>query len=364
MSPAPTVSLVMPVFNRAHLLDRVLEKLADNTTHPETELICVDDGSTDGSREILHRWRDGGRLPNMSLIEKPNAGAIDSLNRGLNAATGDFVVQLDDDVTLETPGWVERMLDLMQSDDSVGVVTGKVLFDDGLIQCCGVNVVGPAGWHERGAEPAERIGRRQWLGRMRPRPHEGEAGALESRAAEVDSGIGCCMMYRREAALEAGGYDLEWAPVWFDDVDLCIGIRRLGLKAFYVPDVRVIHYFTARRAPERRIERFTPRRLARALVRRTVGRLPPGALAVVERRVDLDLGMHFTRRQCALLRHHHAYWREKWGWSALNPDMDEIERRWGDTEIWWARDPERRAAGERIVEAYESRRGQPAVQGA
>ena len=56
--------------------------------------------------------------------------------------------------------------------------------------------------------------------------------------AEVDGGIGCCMMYRREAALELGGYDPRWSPVWFDDLDLTMCLRREGLKVFYLPDVQ------------------------------------------------------------------------------------------------------------------------------
>jgi hypothetical protein len=70
--------------------------------------------------------------------------------------------------------------------------------------------------------------------------------------------------------------------------------------------------------------------------------------------------MHFTRAQCQRLRHHHAYWRQKWGWDARNPDMELIQRRYGDTEICWASDPERAEAGRRILEAYEARRRQPA----
>jgi GT2 family glycosyltransferase len=223
-------------------------------------------------------------------------------------------------------------------------------------------VIGPSGWHERPTHPSEPIGRRGWLSRVEERPWEGEGGEVERRAAEVDAGIGCCMMYRREDALAAGGYDREYSPVWFDDVDLCLQLRVLGRKAFYIPEVRVIHHFRSRRAPEGRFDRWRPRRVGRALNRRIGPRLPHRVVGAIERRWDIDVrDAHFTKAQCAMLRHHHAYWREKWGWDARNPDMAEIERRWGHTEIWWARDPERRAAGERIVQAYEARRSEPAA---
>ncbi len=349
----------MPVYNRAHLLDRVLESLAVNTTYPVTELVVVDDGSTDGSADVVRRWGETGRLPRLELVEKPNSGAIDSLNTALATASGDFCVQLDDDVTIATPGWVERMLEVMTLDDAVGVVSPKVVFDNGMLNACGVDVVSPSGWHARPMRPAEPIGRRRWLARTVDVP-EGEGGDAEHRLAEVDSGIGCCMMYRREDAVAVGGYDSRYAPVWFDDVDLCLSIRARGRKVFYLPDVRVIHHFGSRRGPDGPLARFRPVRLARAFIRRTGGRLPYRVGAVIERRIDIDLEMRYTRAQRARLRHHYAYWREKWGWDARNPDMDEIQRRWGGTEIWWARDPERRAAGERIVAAYAANVGQSA----
>jgi GT2 family glycosyltransferase len=248
------------------------------------------------------------------------------------------------------------MVNLMQFDDSIGVVTAKVVFDSGAIHCCGVNVVDPWGWHERPMRPREPLGRRQWLNRLEERPDEGDAPEVEDRVAEVDSGIGCCMMYRRADALEAGGYDREWAPVWFDDVDLCLKIRARGRKAFYTPEVRAIHHFGSRsNAPVKRL-RQSPPRLAAEIGRRVARRLPHGLATRVEERLAIDFEGNFTHRQCLMLRHHHAYWRAKWGWDARNPDMDEIRRRWGDTELWWRYDDERRAAGQRIGAAYEQHR--------
>jgi hypothetical protein len=182
---------------------------------------------------------------------------------------------------------------------------------------------------------------------------EGEGGTAETELAEVDSGIGCCMMYRRADALAAGGYDSGWSPVWFDDIDLCIGIRRLGRKVFYLPDVRVVHHLVARGAPTGR-ERFTPRRFAGALIRRGAKRLPYETRARIEERFDVDLALHYTPVQRRRLEHHYAYWRQKWGWDLRNPDGSDIERRWAGTEVNWRQDPERRAAGEAIARAFRA----------
>src|SRR5687767_1824237 len=103
----PRVSLLMPNRNNAWVLDVVLDRLAANSSYDDFELIVVDDGSTDGSPELIRRWRDAGRLPELRLIEREHGGVTDALNAGLEAATGELVVQLDGDATIETPGWLE-----------------------------------------------------------------------------------------------------------------------------------------------------------------------------------------------------------------------------------------------------------------
>ena len=336
----PRVSLLMPNRDNAPVLEMVLERLAANSRYDDLELVVVDDGSTDGSREILRRWRDGGRFPGeFRLIEQEPSGVVEALNKGLAATTGEFVVQLDADASVETPGWVQRMVDLMQVDPRVGVVTAKIVFDWGELHTCGVDVVGPEGFHDRGAEILEPAGRRTYHQRVLRR-RDGDCPTCE-QPAEVDGGIGCCMMYRREAALEAGGYDPGWAPVWFDDLDLTMCIRRLGLKCFYLPDVHVIHHVG------RRLEDEPATKRASTTVRRAVGAaLPPRTRKRITQRLNMD---HPPREKWDRLQRHYAFWEQKWGWDMLNPDMDAVLERWGGTEVCWRYDDALRAAGEEIL---------------
>jgi GT2 family glycosyltransferase len=259
---------------------------------------------------------------------------VESLNAGLAAAGGEVTVQLDADASVETPGWLERMVRALSTDERIGVVTGEVVIDTGKIQTCGVNVIGPEGFHDRPSLITERIGRRKWHFRV-SRYDEGTRPE-ERSVAEVDSGIGCFMAYRRADALEAGGYDTGFSPLWFDDVDLCMSLRRLGKKAFFLPGLKVIHHYGISKGHDN-----LPRRAAR----RVRHLIPRSARVALVRGIGLDRPRAGTRDR---FDHHHAYWERKWGWHPLNPDMDLIKRRYGGTEICWASEPELTEAGREI----------------
>jgi glycosyltransferase involved in cell wall biosynthesis len=338
----PPVTLLLPNRDNAPVLELVLERLAANTRYENFELLVVDDGSTDGSLEILRRWRDSKRLPELRLIERAHSGGVvDALNAGLDAASGELIVQLDGDASLETEGWLGKMVDFFLSNERIGVVTGKIVFDWGDIHTCGVDVVGPEGFHDRGAEITEPVGRRHYHQRILRSP-EDDCATCDS-IAEVDGGIGACMMYRREVALEIGGYDPGWAPVWFDDLDLTLCIRRHGLKVFYLPEVRAVHHVG------RRLEDAPAPKRALTSVRKRIGAtLPPATRSRISQRLNLDRP---PRSSWARLQHHYSYWREKWGFDMLNPNMDAVLERWGGTEVCWRYDPEMREAGERIASA-------------
>ena len=258
----------------------------------------------------------------MTLVEQPAAGAIAALNAALARARGELVVQLDGDATVDTAGWLERMVDFLEADPRAGVVSAGVVFDNGRVHAYGVNLVTADGLHDRGTRIAEPRGRRTLHSRVhRPRAED----CPEARgAAEVDASVGVCMLYPRALAQEIGGYDPGFSPVWFDDLDLSLSARRFGRKVFVLPDVHVVH-----RASLRNPRGDGGSRAATA--RRTLGRAVRKAPGTCDRRRRLDRPPPAQRER---LRHH-AYWREKWGWDLLNPDVEAIRRRWGETEICW-----------------------------
>jgi GT2 family glycosyltransferase len=347
MSHRPPVTLLLPNRNNERVLELTLERLFEHTaSYPSFEVVVVDDGSTDASLEILRRWRASGTFSHFTLIEREHGGVVEALNAGLAAASGELIVQLDGDATVETPGWLERMVDFHESHERVGVVTPLVTFEGGSIHAAGVNILSELGLHDRGTRPSAPPARRPvhtLAARWRPEA----AGSLVTEPAEVDAALGVHMLYAREMAREIGGYDSGFSPVWFDDLDLALSARKLGLKVFYVPGVHIVHRMSLRgsRRAETRAGRLKKR--ARRAVAAPLPKRIRDAVVRIENR-NTAHPPHELRR----LRHHYAYWRGKWGFDLLNPDMDEVRALYGGTELCWAYDPERREAGEGIVAAW------------
>ena len=91
-------SVIVPVYNVEQYLGRCLESLLAQD-YAGFEVICVNDGSTDHSREILTEWE--ARLPQMRVIDRKNGGLSAARNTGLKAANGEYVLFVDSD------DWVE-----------------------------------------------------------------------------------------------------------------------------------------------------------------------------------------------------------------------------------------------------------------
>lgn len=109
----PTVSAVIPAYNAADTIERALDSVYAQTYPNITEVIVVDDGSTDATAQIVRR-----DFPDVKLIQQENAGVSAARNRGIEAAQGEYIAFLDaDDEWL--PRKVERQTSVLESDPTI-----------------------------------------------------------------------------------------------------------------------------------------------------------------------------------------------------------------------------------------------------
>ena len=201
----PAVSVLLPVYNAARFLDGCLESLAAQTL-TAFEIVAVDDGSTDGSAEILDRWRR--REPRLRVLTRSHGGLITALNHGLGACHADVVARMDaDDESLSER--LELQRELLDADPGLDVVSCQVRhFADDRPVGRGLRV------YERwlnGLVSHEDILRERFI--ESPLPHPS-------------------VMVRRSALEEANGYrDRGWP----EDYDLWLRLAEAGHRFVKVP---------------------------------------------------------------------------------------------------------------------------------
>src|SRR5205809_152715 len=120
----PSVSVVVPVLNAARTLPSCLAAL-DRLDPGPTEILLVDNGSTDGSLELMQKFTDGGRHARRRLLHEQRRGASVSRNTGLRAARGDIVAFTDADCAPEMD-WLAQLVQPL-ADPSVGAAAGRVV---------------------------------------------------------------------------------------------------------------------------------------------------------------------------------------------------------------------------------------------
>lgn len=108
-------SIVVPVYNVEAYLDDCLASL-QSQDFSDVEVICVNDGSTDRSREKLSEW--AGKMPQIRVIDRENGGLSAARNTGLQAATGDYVVFVDSDDWVE-PTMLSRLAEEATGEDMI-----------------------------------------------------------------------------------------------------------------------------------------------------------------------------------------------------------------------------------------------------
>jgi hypothetical protein len=123
----PKVSVVMSVFNGERFLREAVESILEQS-YRSFEFIIIDDGSTDGTAQILEEFAQKDRR--IRYYPQENRGLIDALNRGCRLARADFLARMDaDDISL--PGRLQWQVDFLEAHPGIGMVGGAAEFIDG-----------------------------------------------------------------------------------------------------------------------------------------------------------------------------------------------------------------------------------------
>ena len=218
-----TTGVVVVTYNSADVIGRCLASCA------HLPVVVIDNHSGDDTVNVV-RQKSAVKL----IVNSSNLGFAAAANQGVEALDTELILLLNPDVELSTS--IDRLAEACSSED-VGLATGQLMDEAGKVQAGFTLRRFPTAW----TLAFEALGVNQ-LFPSNPVNREYRCLDLDlSKPSEVDQPPGAFLLFRREVWQRLGGFDTQFRPLWFEDVDFSKRARDLGLKILYVPEVTARH---------------------------------------------------------------------------------------------------------------------------
>ena len=212
----PQLSILLVLYNQAPLTLLCLESILKFAPAPY-ELVVVDNASGDETGELLER------LSNTTIVRNSeNLGFVKAVNQGLEQCRGEYLLLLNNDAMLHLYS-IESAIATLQDTPQAGAVGGRILLLDGRLQEAGSIIFRDGsclGYGRHGDPEAPEY--------MFQRP--------------VDYCSGAFLLFETGLFRQMGGFDLDYAPAYYEDSDFCIRLQEHGLKVIYDPNAVITHY--------------------------------------------------------------------------------------------------------------------------
>ncbi len=223
------VGIIVPTRDRLDLLKPCVRSIQHCTMATDYRLVVIDNGSREPETlAYLDALRAGGitvwRDDKAFNYARMNNEAVEKLDTPL-------ICFLNNDVEVQTPTWLSRMQSYFARPE-VGGVGAKLIWPNGMLQHGGVVL---------GLNYAAGHGYDRYLA--------SEAGYADGilTARECSALTAACLLVRRSDFIDVGGFDEMAFPVTFNDVDLCLKLRRAGKVLIWTPEAELLHHESASR---------------------------------------------------------------------------------------------------------------------
>ena len=210
------ISFIIPMYNRLALTKACLASLEETVKGVTYEVLLIDDGSTDGTREFVA----GLGPPYHVILNHENLGYAASNNIGAKLARAPVLCLLNND-TILTSRWIEPMVHLLHRSTEIGLVGNiQINMRTRLLDHAGV-------FFDLDGHPEH--------------AHRGRKKIPKGRYSEWNAVSAACCVIRRETFLSFGGFD-EAFRNGYEDVDLCVQMRLAGLRLMVSHESVIFHY--------------------------------------------------------------------------------------------------------------------------
>ncbi|MFY7836010.1 MAG: glycosyltransferase family 2 protein [Novosphingobium sp.] len=233
----PSVSIIVPTKDQPGHLAGCMASL-DRLDYPGLlQRIIIDNGTTDAAALRILAEAAGRNDTVVLKDDRPfNYSALN--NFGVGHADGDYLCLLNNDIEATDGDWLTTLVKFAVQ-PGIGAVGPLLTYPDGRIQHAGVAIgIGDAAGH---------------VARF-ARPDDPSHGAWHQATRSVAAVTGACLIVSRAHFNAVGGLDEQAFAVAFNDVDLCLKLRGLGLANIFTPAARLIHHESVSRGDDMKPE--------------------------------------------------------------------------------------------------------------
>lgn len=223
------LSIIIVNYNSGKMIKECLSSISKSFLNLSHEVIIVDNNSKDKYINFINE--DFKKF--LLLKNSKNIGFARAVNQGFWRAKGEIILVLNPDVKIN-PTSVEKAINFLENNPEVGILLPKLLNVDGTLQySCRRFYTFPV-----------LIFRRSPLKKLKPISQMIDKHLMKDsnhdKAMEVDWGLGACMFIRRSALNGDKIFD-ERFFLYFEDVDLCLRMKKKGFKVIYFPEAVMVH---------------------------------------------------------------------------------------------------------------------------
>ncbi len=213
----PTVSIVIPVYNEFRYTYSCLKSILMNTGDVKYEILIANDCSTDCTSEV-EKVAENVRL----ITTEHNCRFLLNCNNAAKYVKGKYIFFLNNDTQVKE-NWLQPLIDLIESDEKIGMVGSKLVYPDGTLQeAGGILWKDGSAWNYGNRKDAE--------------------ASEYNYVKEADYISGAAIMIKSELWNEIGGFDERFAPAYCEDSDLAFEVRKHGYKVLYQPKSEIVHF--------------------------------------------------------------------------------------------------------------------------
>ncbi len=214
------ISVVIVTFNNEKTIKTCLDSVTKYS--PDSEIILVDNGSGDDTLKILRQFDERAKI----IKAEENLGFSKANNLGVKESSGKYLVFLNPDAMLTQPYALDRLVEILEENNNLGIAGPRFVFPDGSIQPKVRNL------------PTVFQAFKEYILCIKGAYNFYEPKCVD--VCEVESVNGACMVIDKDLFLKAGGFDEKYF-MYFEDLALCRSVRELGYKVVFDHQVVIKH---------------------------------------------------------------------------------------------------------------------------